>query len=156
MALARAEIPIVPVLAARAAKSNHNRSMTISEAARLAHVGVETIRFYEREGLLEQPRKPHAGYRQYSSGHVERIRLLKQCQAFGFTLAEAGDLARSLDAGAATCEDTCELAERKLVELRRKIDEYQQLARRLEALVDSPCRRQNNTECTVVTALKGC
>lgn len=128
--------------------------MTISEVARLAQVGVETIRFYEREGLLKQPRKPGTGYRQYDASHVEKIRFLKQCQAFGFTLAEGAMLAGSLEQGAATCETTCDLAERKLTELRKKIAEYQALASRLEALVDAPCRRRNNRECSVVNALK--
>lgn len=127
--------------------------MTISEAARLAKVGVETIRFYEREGLLAQPRKPQSGYRQYSASHVERIRFLKQCQSFGFTLAEAAVLADSLDQGKATCQSTCDLAERKLAELRAKIAEFRSLEKRLEALVDSPCRRQANAECSVVAAL---
>lgn len=128
--------------------------MTISEVARQAKVGVETIRFYEREGLLDQPRKPVSGYRQYNTNHVERIRFLKQCQSFGFTLAEAGMLAQSLERGAATCENTCNLAERKLHDLRAKIAEYEALAQRLEKLVDAPCRRQQNTNCSVVDALK--
>ncbi|MBM3758791.1 MAG: MerR family transcriptional regulator [Acidobacteria bacterium] len=127
--------------------------MTISEVAKQAKVGVETIRFYEREGLLEQPRKPVSGYRQYLTSHVERIRFLKQCQSFGFSLAEAGMLAHSLERGAATCEDACNLAERKLKDLKAKIAEYEALARRLENLVDAPCRRQQNAQCSVVDAL---
>lgn len=128
--------------------------MTISEVARRALVGVETIRFYEREGLLAQPRKPLSGYRQYSANHVERILFLKQCQGFGFTLAEAAILADSLESGAPTCEQTCDLAERKLIELKKKIDEYQKLASRIESLLDSPCRRTANADCSVVAALK--
>ena len=128
--------------------------MTISEVARQAQVGVETIRFYEREGILAQPRKPQSGFRQYTSAHVERIRFFKQCQSFGFTLAEATILANSLDAGEATCQTTCDLAERKLLELHKKIAEFQQLAKRLEALVDSPCRRTPQADCSVVAALK--
>jgi MerR family mercuric resistance operon transcriptional regulator len=146
--------PIAIVPAATAAKTDHNQTMTISEAAGLAQVGVETIRFYEREGLLTQPRKPQTGYRQYTTHHVERIRFLKQCQSFGFSLAEAGTLASSLDSGAVSCEETCKLAERKLVELNRKIAEYQLLAQRIQSLVDSPCRREANSDCSVVETLK--
>lgn len=146
--------PIAIVPAARAAKTKQNQSMTISEAARLAQVGVETIRFYEREGLLVQPRKPHSGYRQYAIQHVERVRFLKQCQSFGFSLAEAGTLAASLDSGVVSCEDTCKLAERKLEQLNRKIAEYQQLAQRIRSLVDAPCRREANADCSIVATLK--
>ena len=128
--------------------------MTISEVARQALVGVETIRFYEREGLIAQPRKPQSGYRQYTANHVERILFLKQCQAFGFTLAEAATLADSLESGTPTCEQTCNLAERKLIELKRKIDDYQKLATRIESLLDNPCRRSANADCSVVAALK--
>ncbi len=128
--------------------------MTISEVARQAEVGVETIRFYEREGLLAQPRKPPSGYRQYSARHVERIQFLKQCQSFGFSLAEAATLADSLESGAPTCESTCNLAERKLRELHLKIEEYQKLAARIESLLDSPCRRTADADCSVVAALK--
>lgn len=127
--------------------------MTISEVARQAKVGVETVRFYEREGLLKQPHKPDSGYRQYNTTHVERIRFLKQCQSFGFTLSEAGMLAQSLEQGMATCENTCTLAERKLRDLRAKIAEYEALAEKLEKLVDAPCRRQQNSHCSVVDAL---
>jgi MerR family mercuric resistance operon transcriptional regulator len=51
--------------------------MTISQLARRAQVGTETIRFYEREGLLAQPRKPVEGYRQYGETHLERVRFVK-------------------------------------------------------------------------------
>jgi len=128
--------------------------MTISEVARQAQVGVETIRFYEREGLIAQPRKPISGYRQYSAQHVERVLFLKQCQSFGFTLAEASTLADSLDAGAVNCSSTCSLAERKLVELKKKIAEFELLASKLESLLDSPCRRDANAACSVVEAFK--
>ncbi|MCX6609671.1 MAG: MerR family DNA-binding protein, partial [Acidobacteria bacterium] len=93
-------------------------------------------------------------YRQYTTSHLERIRFLKQCQAFGFTLAEAATLADSLESGAPTCEKTCNLAERKLTELKKKIEEYQKLATRIESLLDSPCRRTANADCSVVAALK--
>lgn len=117
-------------------------------------MGVETIRYYEREGLVAQPAKPKNGYRQYSEKHVERIRFLKQCQQFGFTLAEGAQLAESLEVGSTNCATTCELAERKLVELRRKIAEYQALAARMEALLSEPCRGKRGEECTVVSAIR--
>ncbi len=151
------ELPVR--LLQRRQNCNHNKGMTISEAARQAKVGVETIRFYEREGLLAQPRKPVHGYRQYTAAHVDRIRLLKQCKSFGFTLAEAQTLANSLDSGNPTCSDTCALAARKLAELRAKIAEYQALAGKLEKLLGAPCRKTPDAQCSVVAALtseRGC
>jgi MerR family mercuric resistance operon transcriptional regulator len=129
--------------------------MTISEAARAAQVGVETIRFYEREGYLTQPPKPLSGYRRYTAAHVARLRFLKQCQTFGFTLGEAAELARAMESGESVCEETCSLAERKLQAVRERIVELQETAQRLERVIDAPCRRTKNVECRVVDALRG-
>lgn len=62
--------------------------MTISELARDAAVGVETIRYYERIGLLRQPRKPARGWRRYDADALRRVRFIKRAQELGFTLAE--------------------------------------------------------------------
>ena len=64
------------------------------------------------------------------------------------------NFAASLESGVATCEETCKLAERKLEELKRKIAGYQRLAERIEVLLDSPCRREANADCSLVAALK--
>jgi MerR family transcriptional regulator, mercuric resistance operon regulatory protein len=128
--------------------------MTISEAAREAQVGVETIRFYEREGYLAQPPKPQSGFRRYTLAHVARLKFLKQCQAYGFTLAEAVELAKAMDAGESPCEETCSLAERKLAAVRKDIAELTALAGRLEKLIDAPCRRKQNPSCQVMEALR--
>ncbi len=129
--------------------------MTISEAARKARVGKETIRFYEREGLIAQPRKPLEGYRRYEEMHVERIRFVKQCQSFGFSLAEAKDLLELLDTGHATCERACTLARRKIVELEKKVNEYQKLATQLSALLERPGLGSGLRSCSVIAGLRG-
>jgi DNA-binding transcriptional MerR regulator len=67
--------------------------MTISRAAEQAGVGVETIRFYERRGLIRQPARPKTGgYRFYDDGVVERIRFIRQAQELGFSLREIAEL----------------------------------------------------------------
>ena len=67
--------------------------MTISKAARAAGVGVETIRFYERKGLINQPLKPvDAGFRVYAEETVQRVRFIRQAQQIGFTLREIDEL----------------------------------------------------------------
>lgn len=134
--------------------------MTISELARRAQVGTETIRFYEREGLLAQPRKPAHGYRQYEARHLEQLRFIRQCRGFGFTLAEAKQLLqlweRNEEAGTearqGTCHEACELAQRKVVELRQRIAESEALAQRLEKLLAQPSRAESG-ECGVMAEL---
>ncbi|MDE3028905.1 MAG: MerR family transcriptional regulator, partial [Paracoccaceae bacterium] len=66
--------------------------LTISHAAKAAAVTVETIRFYERRGLINQPRKPPVGAREYDAWLIARIRFIRQAQEFGFSLREIDEL----------------------------------------------------------------
>jgi MerR family transcriptional regulator, mercuric resistance operon regulatory protein len=128
--------------------------MTISELARRACVGTETIRFYEREGLLARPRKPEQGYRRYGEAHVERVRFIKQCQSFGFSLAEAGQLIEMLERDEASCAEACDLAKRKIGELRKRIAEYEALAGRLKGLLERPCATGDKHGCGLIEELR--
>ena len=78
--------------------------MKIGEVASKAGVTVDTVRFYERVGVLPAPARTGSGYRDYEPGAVERIRLTRQLQAIGFTLTGAVDALAAHDAGGATCE----------------------------------------------------
>jgi DNA-binding transcriptional MerR regulator len=78
--------------------------MKIGEIAGQAGVSVDTVRFYERVGVLPAPDRTASGYRDYRPETVERIRLTRALQAVGFTLADAVDALAAHDAGGATCE----------------------------------------------------
>ena len=78
--------------------------MRIGEIANRAGVTVDTVRFYERVGVLPTPERTASGYRDYEPGTVDRIRLIRELQAIGFTLNDAVDALASHDAGGATCE----------------------------------------------------
>jgi DNA-binding transcriptional MerR regulator len=78
--------------------------MRIGEVATRAGVTVDTVRFYERVGVLPAPARRESGYRDFPPSTVERIRLTRELQAIGFTLAEAVDALAAHDAGGATCE----------------------------------------------------
>jgi MerR family copper efflux transcriptional regulator len=67
--------------------------MSIGQVAKLAHVSLETIRFYERQGLLPKAKRKASGYRQFDSEAVDRIQFIKNLQELGFSLKEAADLA---------------------------------------------------------------
>lgn len=67
-------------------------------------MSVDTVRFYERVGVLPRPARTESGYRDYAPGTVERIRLTRELQAIGFTLGDAADALAAHDAGGATCE----------------------------------------------------
>lgn len=78
--------------------------MKIGEVAKRAGVTVDTVRFYERVGVLAPPARTESGYRDYEPDTVERIRLTRELQAIGFTLSDAVDALAAHDAGGATCE----------------------------------------------------
>ncbi len=102
------------------------QSGKIGQVARDAGVTVDTVRFYERRGLIPVPGREPSGYRRYGDGTAERIRLTKSLQALGFTLDEVVDALRSLDSGEATCagerwrfERVLERIDARLTELQR-------------------------------------
>jgi DNA-binding transcriptional MerR regulator len=78
--------------------------MKIGEVANQAGVTVDTVRFYERVGVLPAPARTASGYRDYQPETIDRIRLTRELQAIGFTLADAVDALAAHDAGDATCE----------------------------------------------------
>src|SRR5260370_26520740 len=93
--------------------------LTIGRLAEGADVGVETVRFYQRSGLLAEPERPSSGFREYSRADVERIRFIKRAQTLGFNLDNIGDLLE-LD-GPQTCDVTHHLALDKLHLVEEKI-----------------------------------
>lgn len=124
-------------------QSQAPHALTIGKLAASAGVGVETIRFYQRRGLLETPTR-ESGIRRYGSDDLRRLRFIKQAQAAGFTLEEIKELL-ALDAG----EDRArarELAssrikalDAKIADLRSARDDLQRLARECGAGKEGPC-----------------
>lgn len=124
--------------------------MWISEVARQAGVNVETIRFYERQGLLNQPPRPPRGYRNYSPQHVKRIRFLRRCQQIGFSLAEAATFAALLEQPQSACQPACALARQKLAQVRERIAEYQAMESQLAGLLE---REDSGRDCRLLNSL---
>jgi len=98
----------------------------IGEVAADAGVSVDTVRFYERRGVLPSPRRRPSGYREYEPSTVERIRTARELQRLGFTLDEVVDALRAHDAGTATCagdlwrlEAVVDRIDARIAELRR-------------------------------------
>lgn len=93
--------------------------LTIGKLADAAGVNVETIRYYQRRGLLDEPAKPLGGHRRYPVDMVKRLRFIKRAQALGFTLSEVGGLL-TLDESCA-CAETRARAARKLALIEQKM-----------------------------------
>jgi len=128
--------------------------MTISHAARRAGVGVETIRFYERRGLIRQPARPRgSGYRCYDDEVVERIRFIRQAQELGFSLREIAELLALQADPAADCGDVRAQALTKREEVDRKFAQLQQIRAALDALIATCPGGGAVRECTIIDAL---
>ncbi len=128
--------------------------VTISRAARKAGVGVETIRFYERKGLIEQPAKPSAGgFRDYPPESVERIRFIRQAQELGFSLREAGELLSLRADPEADASDIRSHATAKLADVEGKIRRLAQIRKALETLIAACPGRGALRKCTILETL---
>jgi MerR family mercuric resistance operon transcriptional regulator len=124
-------------------------SFTIGRLAQLADVNIETVRFYERKGLLIQPIKPLTGYRQYDDQALGRIRFVKRAQEVGFTLSEIQSL---LDIESNNCDKVQHLAIEKLTLTQQKITDLQHLEKSLQHLVTQCKITQNKTHCPIVNS----
>lgn len=132
------------------------KAMTISNAAHAAGVGVETVRFYERRGLIVRPSKPpDGGFRRYLPQTVERIRFIRQAQGLGFSLREIGELL-SLRADPATdCARVRERAVVKLEDVERKIEDLERFRRALGQLIAACPGSGALRACSIMEALEG-
>jgi len=132
----------------------HNavESLTIGAFAKAAGVNVETIRFYQRKGLLPVPDKPYGSIRRYGEADVARVRFVKSAQRLGFSLDEVAGLLR-LDDGA-HCDEARVLAEQKLEDVREKLADLQRIESVLAQLVDDCCASQGTVSCPLIVSLQ--
>ncbi len=131
-------------------------AMTIGKVARKAGVGVETIRFYERRGLIGQPPKPlNAGFRVYPQESIERIRFIREAQELGFSLREIGELLSLRADPSADCADVRERAQGKLEEVRRKIAQLERIHAALEELIAACPAKGALRACSIMGAIEG-
>lgn len=130
-------------------------ALTIGEVARLAEVNVETIRFYEREGLLVRPARPARGFRQYPRETVERVLFIRKAKALGFTLEEIEQLLSLRAARGAKCEAVRTRALTKVAQIEEKLRDLRRLRSALVRLVDSCHGECEVDECGILASLSG-
>lgn len=106
-----------------------------SELARLAGVSTDTLRHYERKGLLARPRRSANGYREYPASALDRVRLVQRAVAIGFTLDELARILSVRDRGGAPCHEVRALAGTKLAEVESQLDELNSLRDELQRLL---------------------
>lgn len=128
--------------------------MRIGEVAKKAKVSVETIRFYERKGLIEQPLKPlSGGYRDYPIETVQRIKFIRSAQHIGFSLVEITELLE-LEAGSdALCIYVRTRAETKRAEVQLKIENLERIRKALDVLIDACPGKGSARKCSILDAI---
>jgi MerR family Zn(II)-responsive transcriptional regulator of zntA len=114
-------------------KLTTRKGLQIGQLAKLAGVRPDTVRFYERDGLLVRPERSPAGYRIYDEAAVKRLRFVKQAQALGFSLDEIRRILSLRGRGKETCRCVIEMAEASLVETEEKLKELQKFRDALKA-----------------------
>ncbi len=130
------------------------KSLTIGRAARLGGVGVETMRFYEREGLIPEPPRTFSGYRQYPQETVSRVRFIKRAQELGFTLKEVRELLSFRASPRASCRDVKEKAGIRMEDIDRKIEDLRRMKRALSKLMAACEGRGSVSECPILDAME--
>lgn len=130
------------------------KAMTIGQVAREAGVGVETIRFYERVGLLEEPPRRQSGYRQYSPDAVKHIRFIKRAKELGFSLKEIKELLYLRVDTSTSCGAVKRRAEAKISDIERKVQDLQRMKRALVKLAAACSGRGPISECPILDALE--
>jgi Cu(I)-responsive transcriptional regulator len=124
----------------------------IGELARLTGTKVETIRYYERLGLLPPPARTGANYRAYGLRHLERLSFVRRGRDLGFSLDEVRELLRLSDDRSQSCAEVDRIARGHLAEVERKLADLQALGTELRQLIDR-CRHGTVADCRIIEAL---
>jgi len=128
------------------------QALTIGFLARAANVNIETVRYYQRIGLIQEPLKPPTGYRVYPTETIKRIKFIKSAQPLGFSLQEIAEL---LDLGSGHCADVRLRAEQKRAHIEQQIIELKNLRTTLDTLIHSCQADTNNIHCPIIESLAG-
>lgn len=124
---------------------------TISKLAHELGINVETVRFYERKGLIVQPEKPTQGYRHYPDETIAKIRFIKRAQELGFTLDEVISL---LSIEERPCTQVQALAEHKLLTIQDKMNDLKRLEKALATLLNQCADNDDKSHCPIIDSLQ--
>ena len=127
--------------------------MKIGELAKAAHTQVETIRYYEREGLLPETPRTEGNYRVYGSEHVDRLSFIRHCRGLDMTLDEIRVLLRFKDSPHENCAQVNDLLDEHIGHVAARIKELKELERQLKTLRENCRESQQASQCGILTGL---
>lgn len=128
-----------------------HENFTIGRLAKTTAVNVETIRYYQRRGLLAEPVKPHKGIRRYTERDAQRVRFIKQGQKLGFSLDELKELMGLEEEQ--QCPEARNIALKKLSSIRERIDGLKNMEKALSDLVECCSHNADAVSCPIIMAL---
>ena len=131
---------------------NDLENLSIGAFGKAAGVNVETIRFYQRKGLLPEPARPFGGIRRYGRADVARVKFVKSAQRLGFSLDEIAELLRLEDG--THCLEASRMAEHKLQDVRAKLADLERMEFVLSELVHACHARKGNVSCPLIASLQ--
>ncbi len=132
---------------------NDLENLTIGAFGKAAGVNVETIRFYQRKGLLQEPDRPYGSIRRYGQADVARVKFVKSAQRLGFSLDEIGQLLKLEDG--THCSEAAELAALRLADVRARLADLMRMETVLSRLVSECNAHRGSVSCPLIAALHG-
>ncbi len=132
---------------------NRTDKITTSELAKRGGVNLETIRYYERKGLLPKPPRSIAGYRQFSSDSLRRVLFIKRAQELGFSLKEIKELLALRISPSSTQADVRKRAETKIIDIEEKVQHLRAMKKALVRLIESCCGSGPASDCPILESL---
>jgi MerR family mercuric resistance operon transcriptional regulator len=127
-------------------------NLTIGAFAKSAEVNIETIRFYQRKGLLVEPDRPYGGIRRYGEADVARVKFVKTAQRLGFSLDEVGQLLRLEDG--THCSEAADIAGAHLADVRARLADLKRMEAALSRLVRDCRVHDSSVTCPLIAALR--
>lgn len=134
--------------------TTHSGSLSIGQLAKRAGVGVETVRFYEREGLLVEPQRRQSGYRQYQSDTVDRLLFIRRAKELGFTLKEIKELLSLRVDDDKTCADVRQQTKAKIADIEDRIRSLQRMKRALVKVTRQCSGSGPTSECPILESIE--
>ena len=120
----------------KSTEPKQSRLLRIGEVSKQSGIGVETLRFYEKLGLLGRPARTSSGYRLYDSEALERLDFIKRAQVLGFSLAEIARIIAEKQAGQSPCAEVRDIVRARLKELDERMKDMQRYRKELTAALD--------------------
>lgn len=127
--------------------------MKIGQVSAASGCQIETIRYYERIGLLKAPARTEAGYRHYTEDDIDRLRFVTRGRALGFSLDEIASLLRLAQDQGLSCDDVDRLARAHLADVQQRVGDLLRIQEELQRAIEG-CRGTQRSQCSILQALQ--